>query len=503
MLRLGFSLRLLNGGARLSQYGWCRGLQRARGRVRNRGQRGLVALAAEEEADPEAERFFYGNKQPFADLGLGSGLVKALEYQGIAHSTAIQASAIPAILAGKDVVIGSETGSGKTLAYLLPVLQDLIERQMDDPPEAYLGNAPDWSLFPDVVILAPNRELCEQVLSVTQSLIEALRGVDDSEDPLLTAEALYGGNRDYPYGPGRHAPNIVICTPVFLADYGTMRNIPIFVKARTLVLDEADMLMDGGYKKQLDDILTGFRRRDKLVKAEELPKTQYILAAATLPTYGLKSVDQFIDRAFPDAVRLRNQYLHQHHPAIKQKFIEIDPGIEAKIEALLDVLSEETKAQEFHRTMIFTNTLSSCKEVFAACEEAGLPAAPYHKEVTPFERAENLDMFRSGELPLLVCTDLASRGLDIPSVSRIVQVEFATNVVQHLHRLGRAARAGKKGTATSFYDASNADLVNSIRAAGERGSLDASFSRRRGFRKKFKKFGPSRRGVPNRNSERS
>ncbi|CAM9914462.1 unnamed protein product, partial [Hapterophycus canaliculatus] len=92
----------------------------------------------------------------------------------------------------------------------------------------------------------------------------------------------------------------------------------------------------------------------------------------------------------------------------------------------------------------------------------------------------------------LVCTDLAARGIDVPSVTNIVQMEMATNVVQHLHRLGRAARAGRTGKATNFYDASTKDLVNSITEAGEGSRLDGSFSRQRGFRKKFKKYGPSR-----------
>jgi superfamily II DNA/RNA helicase len=151
-----------------------------------------------------------------------------------------------------------------------------------------------------------------------------------------------------------------------------------------------------------------------------------------------------------------------------------------------DTTAVTSSEQLAPRTMVFTNTAASCKAAHATLQSAGISAVPYHKDLTLPERAENLAAFRSGDVPVLVCTDLAARGLDIPDVTHIVQFEFALNVVQHLHRLGRAARAGRRGAATSFWDSKSAELAKSVRAAGVAGTMDDSFSRRRGFRKKFR-----------------
>ncbi|CAM9393244.1 unnamed protein product [Ascophyllum nodosum] len=446
------------------------------------------------DVDPEAEAIFYGDKIPFPDLGLSATLCRHLETLNLPHSTAVQAAAIPRVLGGKDVIIGAETGSGKTLAYLLPIVERFLrgDAVAKDLPEELLGNARGWSMFPDVIVLVPNKELCEQVLSVLKEILRAL-SADEGITRDLTAAGMYGSSYEYPFSPNRPAPSILVCTPSFLHKYTNMKAVPLFCKATSLVMDEADMLMEGSYKKQLDDILVSFRRADKIVAEMGLPgfeRTQYVLAAATLPTYGLKSVDQYVKRAFPSAHKIQQVHMHKHHPAIQQEFIKVGEHISDKIEAVVDLLRGESEAERT-RTMVFANTAASCKLACEALAEEGFSFVPYHKEVAPRDRLENLKALKSGSAKILVCTDLAARGIDVPSVARIVQMEMATNVVHHLHRLGRAARAGRTGRATNFFDSSTKDLVNSIKGA-EGSRLDGSFSRQRGFRKKFKKYGPSR-----------
>jgi hypothetical protein len=206
--------------------------------------------------DPDSLAVFYGESVPFESLGLAEPLCKALSGIGMQCSTSVQAKAIPRIMAGEDVVLGAETGSGKTLAYLLPIMDDVIKRKLDNPPDELLGNARSWAMFPHVVVLAPNRELCEQVVTVATALTDQLNesdpAVDQSQDsdflgdssrsafrgkpatssrclsflgakhftsPTLifsAVEALYGGNVDYPYSPYKTAPDVRMMDVHFL-----------------------------------------------------------------------------------------------------------------------------------------------------------------------------------------------------------------------------------------------------------------------------------------------
>ncbi|CAN0275641.1 unnamed protein product, partial [Phaeothamnion confervicola] len=194
--------------------------------------------------DPAAEEIFYGERVPFEALGLGPELCMRLSELGLETSTAVQATAVPRILAGKDVVIGAETGSGKTLAYLMPLLQRLLlardaPEPTPEPPEELLGGAQAWCLFPDAIVLLPNRELCEQVVAVANSLLAGGVGgggggstqnsETDRSSRVVTAAAAYGG-LGWPYGPGRPAPTLLVCTPQLLDGYGSLKNIPPFVK---------------------------------------------------------------------------------------------------------------------------------------------------------------------------------------------------------------------------------------------------------------------------------
>lgn len=142
---------------------------------------------------------------------------------------------------------------------------------------------------------------------------------------------------------------------------------------------------------------------------------------------------------------------------------------------------------EIIQTMVFVNTADVASRLAGELEKSGIQCAEYHKLVTDVEKQESLRRFREEEVSVLVCTDHASRGLDLPNVRHVIQAEFAGNVVQYLHRIGRASRAGVLGKATNIYDDRSADLVASILSDSEEKKIDQSFSRRRGFRQKIKK----------------
>lgn len=467
----------------------------------------LHAATGQSEGEDESkiaqgEGIVFGGRIPFADFGLDSGLVGRLREVGKTITTDIQALAIPAILDGGDVVIGSETGGGKTLAYLVPVLERATrakggqqeEQQQDQRYEEEDDVVPRGAV-PFAVVLVPNRQLCEQVIRMSQDVLGPYKGEGGVTEQLpMRVETLSGVYEEWPYRSSRPAPDVLVCTPAFLAPFH--REIPLFEQIRTLVVDEADMLLEGDYGRQLDNILVAFKRADRARVPRGLAPTQYVLSAATLPTYGLKSVEELVKKRFPKAERINTDLMHKHHPKLKQAFLPAPVALGEKIEQLLTLLEGLQKKLDAGRdtpaphpkTMVFSNTAKSAAAVCEAMVAAGYDAVPFHKELHMDERAENLEAFRENRATFLVCTDLASRGLDIPDVKHVIQVEFAPNVVQHLHRIGRAVRAGRAGRATNFYDSGSEDLVDSLQDAGD-GTVDRSFSRQRGFRKKIKKYG--------------
>ncbi|CAN0057484.1 unnamed protein product, partial [Ectocarpus fasciculatus] len=196
---------------------------------------------AGQEVDPEAEAIFFGDRVPFSDLGLSPALCGHLEALGIGDSTAVQAAAVPGILSGEDMIVGAETGSGKTLAYLLPIVERVLRGQAiaKNLPDELLGNARGWPMFPDVVVLVPNKELCDQVHSVLKGILKALNADGITS---VTAAAKYGSSYEYPFSPNKPAPSILVCTPSFLHKYTNMKAIPLFCKVTPSSSSESDYI---------------------------------------------------------------------------------------------------------------------------------------------------------------------------------------------------------------------------------------------------------------------
>ena len=413
------------------------------------------------------------------------------------------------------------------------------------------------------VILVPNKELVHQVLrmavplcggTIRQSIVWGASGTKlleqleqvatnpdkEEEDPskIVRLAIMPGGlNEPLDFKPfrdsvglgGDDSPiDIVITTPAALGPLALKpKHIDMFADISTLIVDEADMLLDGGYIRALENVLMGFRRADRsqVDFGDGTRKTQHVFCAATLPDMGLKSVDAYLQRKFPYATRIQTDNMHNaKHYGLAQatQWYEVETKKE-RLERLVDLLDTSIVdgGLKGEKVMVFVNSVEDVDGVHQALMQKGMDAVPYHAKITLDERCKNLERYRKYDstaeendaadtVPILVCTDLASRGLDVPGVTAVVQLQFAGNVVSHLHRMGRCGRAGQRtGRGIVFFSEQEADLVEVLKHAEEQqermnlqqdvddrddedaeeiGKIKKGFSRKRGFTKKRKKM---------------
>ena len=356
------------------------------------------------------ENQFYADEATypsFSSIGIKSQILldRIEEKLHLSRPSAVQAAAYAPILSGKDVIVGAETGSGKTLAYLMPLVDDVLQKK-----QQAMSNDDEFVSDYDycrAVILVPNKELANQVLRMAIDLCGDRRETcvvwdgtnrsplaeDDSvirgADPNVVRLAILPGGLEEPgsFKPfrdsigleGSNAPvDLLICTPAALGAFGASpKNIDLFADVQTLIIDEADMLLDGGYLRQLENVLMGFRRADKLNRAsfasqEEdddegdfftARKTQHVFIGATLPDFGLKSVDAYIAKKFPHAQRVNMPGLHNaRHYGLRDHTIWLEQPAEnnnrERLEQLVDFLkSEEEYGLSEEKIMVFLNTV--------------------------------------------------------------------------------------------------------------------------------------------------
>ncbi len=530
-----------------------------------------------------------GLKSPVLLQRVHKMLQQEKDVNDLPQPSAIQAASYTAITSGNDVTIGAETGSGKTLAYLLPILDDifqskkLIGGQLSEHEEGFDdedGTSSQYE-YARAVILVPNKELANQVIRMATPLcggedcivwgtngerISNSKFGAPAPTPAQNDEQLESSNDMIRIGflpgelktPDDYKPfrlsstdrannpplDILICTPASLGPWGlNPKNINVFADIKTIVIDEADMLFDGGYLRQLENTLLGFKRADRLDASFGVTKTQHVLVAATLPSMGTKSVDAYVQRKFPYATRVTMKGMHNaRHYGLGEKTVWVEDDYDEitpkkkRMERLVDMLkitqaSDNNDADDVglagEKVMIFLNNVNDVDSATNALRRSGIEAVPFHAKMPLSERTENLGRFRkfvagqsnndSDAISVLVCTDLAARGLDIPGVTSVVQLQFAGNVVTHLHRMGRCGRAGNKnGRGVIFYGGIESELVHVVRDAeqqqetmvlkgndvedvdvegGESGKVQAAFSRKRGFTRKRKKSRKAAREV--------
>ncbi|RZA08393.1 MAG: DEAD/DEAH box helicase [Proteobacteria bacterium] len=339
----------------------------------------------------------------FLELGLPEALAGVLRDLGIVTPTPIQEKAIPQALLGRDLIASAKTGTGKTLAFSLPMLTRMVE----DPK----ANA---------LILVPTRELADQVQKVLQPFLKALK----FSEPCL----LIGGVSMGPQVAAlRRRPRVIVATPGRLLDH--VQNGPLRIdSAKILVLDEADRMLDMGFAPQVRNVM------------KHLPKErQTLLFTATLPTDLKKLTKEFLK----DPIQVSVDPPSATNTDIEQK--SLVTGQDQKNNHLLDALKEFQES-----ILIFTRTKRRADKVGFFLKDYGVAADIIHGDRSQGQRQKALEGFRTGRVKVLVATDIAARGIDIPQVELVVNYDLPEAREDYVHRIGRTGRAGAKGTALSF-----------------------------------------------------
>ena len=352
----------------------------------------------------------------FSFLGLSPTLLRALADQGFDTPTPVQAQAIALVLAGRDVLVSAETGSGKTLSFCLPVLQALAENQL--PPAGRQRRV-------RALILVPTRELAVQIGDVARLLAR-------HEAQAVKVTVVFGGVSINPQMMGlRGGADIVVATPGRLLDL-IEHNALELSAVQTLVLDEADRLLDLGFEQELERILALLpAKRHNLFFSATLPPTVQALAA------GLLKNPARVDVA-PVVLDIA---------AIAQQVIEVDAP--RRTQLLRHLIAQRV----WSRVLVFVATKHAAEMIADKLRKAGLTAEPFHGELSQGKRTQVLLDFKNSEVKVVVATDVAARGLDVSQLPVVVNYDLPRSAVDYVHRIGRTGRAGESGLAVSFVSA--------------------------------------------------
>ncbi len=345
----------------------------------------------------------------FASLGLSAPLLKAVEKQNYPSPYPIQEKAIPAILAGKDIQGFAQTGSGKTAAFILPIL------------ELFLRKKSDRNLHLKVLVLVPTRELAMQISEVCTQFSENL---PNSVKNL----AIYGGVPLNQQMIKLKHTEILIATPGRLLDMVSTNSIHLG-KIEMLVLDEADKMLDMGFQDEMADIL-------RLIPA----KRQNILFSATLNTR--------LDRIKEDV--LRQPVIIEIEPEQNQLELIRQTAYMVSPEKKGPLLRYLIKTLEMPQVLVFVSSVRTADNVVSKLQKNGINAAAIHSKKTQSARNSALQNFKSGKTPVMVATDLASRGIDVLSLPFVINYELPRSPKDYIHRIGRTGRAGVSGEAISL-----------------------------------------------------
>lgn len=349
----------------------------------------------------------------FESLGLSAALAQACAEAGFIAPSPIQVEAIPPLLRGGDLLGLAPTGSGKTAAYVLPLLQ----RLMAGPHRAFRRVR--------VLVLVPTRELAAQVGDVFLRL-------DRSSRRLLKIAVVHGGVSVNPQMLHlRGGADIVVATPGRLLDL-LDRNAVRLDAVDVLVLDEADRLLDLGFAAERQRVLAALPAR-----------RQNLLFSATFPP----DVQALADELLHDAVRVEAASQVEAVPEIEQRTIAVDAPRRTEL------LRHLVQQGDWRSVLVFVATRYATEHVARKLASRGVQAAPLHGEMSQSQRTRVLQDLREGALDVLVTTDLAARGIDIPGLGVVVNYDLPRSADDYVHRIGRTGRAGARGTAVSFVSA--------------------------------------------------
>ena len=376
----------------------------------------------------------------FAELGLNEQILAGVATLGFNAPTPVQAAAIPAVLAGKDVVASAQTGTGKTAAFMLPTLQRIA---VEKPREAEKPNAGEHTTdaernatagrsakrggakrnaYPRALIITPTRELAAQIDDVAKSVCAST----GQQAVIVTGGARY----KHQITALQKGCDVLVATPGRLIDlldkkHTSLENIQV------LVLDEADRMLDMGFWPSVRRIM------------EQLPKAhQTLLFSATLPA----SITSTIDALLKDPERIEIARTGQTAATIEQHLCSVTQGQKPQLlKALIDSFDPAPE-----RVLVFCRTKSRVDSIYKNLKAAGLKVDVMHADRPQKARARALERFRSGAIQVLVATDVMSRGIDIQGIDAVINFDVPLDPEDYVHRIGRTGRAGAAGQAYTF-----------------------------------------------------
>jgi ATP-dependent RNA helicase RhlE len=356
----------------------------------------------------------------FSALGLSAPLVQAVAQ--FEEPTPVQSAAIPEALAGGDLLVTAKTGSGKTTAFVLPILERWLGATREKPKQVY------------ALILVPTRELAAQVREVVQEYAKHL------PERVKVVSAVGGVSINPQMMALRGGADIIVATPGRLLDL-VEKNAVKLDHVSTLVLDEADRMLDLGFANELNRILA------------MLPGgRQNLLFSATFP----KTVDAIAGEIMREPRRIEIEFEPEAEPDILQRAFRVD---KAKRTPLLRHLIDE---EGWGRVLVFVGKRYTADLVADKLDRHGIKALSLHGDLSQGSRSEALHDFKNESIQVLVATDLAARGLDIVSLPVVLNYELPRSPADYIHRIGRTGRAGEKGEAISFVTAESMAHFNLI-----------------------------------------
>ncbi|MFZ0004547.1 MAG: DEAD/DEAH box helicase [Methanoregula sp.] len=341
----------------------------------------------------------------FSDLSLSKEIAKAIEQMGFEEPTPIQARAIPLIQSGRDVTAQAQTGTGKTSAFGIPVIENIDQTQR----------------VVQTIVLCPTRELAIQIAEEFSHLLAYL--------PKISILPVYGGQPiERQLKALAHGVHIVIGTPGRVMDHLRRRTLSLD-HVSIVVLDEADQMLDMGFREDIEHILKSVPQ-----------KRQTLLFSATMPQPIIEISKRFQNK--PEFVRIEYQELTV--PATEQSYIEV------KDRDKLDSLCRVIDVVDPQLAIIFCNTKRRAEDLASHIRARGYRAEELHGDMKQTQRDRVMNSFRKGTLDILIATDVAARGIDVEDVDIVINYDVPQDVEYYVHRIGRTGRAGKSGRAITF-----------------------------------------------------
>nr|AEX31554.1 vasa-B [Macrocentrus cingulum]AGU28210.1 vasa-s [Macrocentrus cingulum] len=380
--------------------------------------------------------------ESFESMGLRGSLLSNIQKSGYTKPTPVQKYSVPIIMGGRDLMACAQTGSGKTAAYLLPIINKLLDQ-----------NAPvetcDRGCMPQVIIMAPTRELVSQICNEAQKF---------ARDTIIKSTACYGGVQTmYQVNKLRNGSHIIVASPGRLNDF-IQRGRIMLEKIQFIVLDEADRMLDSGFLKDMESVLehnsiTPAGERQTLMFSATFDREIQNLAARFLRNYVFLTVG-IVGGACADVEQVIYEVAKSEKRKKLQELLENDGGVSLKA-----------------KTLVFVETKRTADFIAAYMSDNHYPSTSIHGDREQRERETALGDFRSGRRSILVATSVAARGLDIQGVAHVINYDLPKSIDEYVHRIGRTGRVGNRGRATSFYDsdqdsAITQDLVRILTQAG-------------------------------------